>query len=215
VREELELAGLRRLQEVCRRYDLSLEIFPPEGTPPGAGELFLGQPFDPILAMLYRKTSAAMLGDFQLYPFRNPEDRICSINQGMRALGEEPYQSSLLFGQLPMLAYYLATVPPLADSRGLQPVIFIDGYEGNQVLPVASNVDEFFMTFSMYLEQLVVTPEYVADRHVSLHFPTSVPELIARDRSLVEAVATGRFNPLMRNDSESLEWVSRVIGAAQ
>jgi hypothetical protein len=212
VRDELELAGLLRLQEVCRRHGFPLEALPPEGTPPAAGELFLGQSFDPILATLYRRTGAAMLGDFQLYPFRNREDRLFSINEGMRTLGEEPYQSALLFGQLPMLAYYLATVPPLAAASGVQPVIFIDGYEGNQVLPVASSVDEFFMTFSMYLERLVVTPEYSADRHVSLHFPTSVPELVARDRPLVEAVVAGRFNPLMGNDAESLEWVSRVIG---
>ena len=175
----------------------------------------MGQPFDPILAMLFRNMSAAVLGDFQVYPFRNREDRIFSLNKGMRSLGDEPYASSLLFGQIPMLAYYLATVPPLADSRGVQPVIFIDGYERNHVLPVASDVDEFFMTFSMYLERLVVTPDYIAERHVSLHFPTSVPELIARDLPLVEAMGAGRFNSLMRNDADSLEWVSKVIRAAR
>jgi hypothetical protein len=127
----------------------------------------------------------------------------------------EPYLSALLFGKVSGLAYYLATVPPLADPRGIQPVIFIDGYEGNQVLPVASTVDEFFMTFSMYLERLVVTPDYIAERHVSLHFPTSVPELIARDTPLVEALTAGRFNQLRGNDAEGLEWVSKVLGAAQ
>jgi hypothetical protein len=215
VKEKMELAGLQRLMEVCRRHDLPWETLPPEGIPPAPGEMFLGHPFDPVLATLYRKTCAAMLGDFQLYPFRSREDRLSSINEGMRCFEEEPYLSSLLFGQIPMLAYYLATVPPLADSKGSQPVIFIDGYEGDQVLPVASNVDEFFMTFSMYLERAVMTPEYTIERRIRLHFPTSVPDLVARDQPLVNALSAGRFNELMRDGEESREWVSRVIEAAR
>jgi hypothetical protein len=210
-----ELAGFQRLIEVCRRHELPLETQPAEGGVPKPGELFLGQPFDPVLARVYGKVSRALLGDVELYSCREVQNPLLSVNERMRWGETEPYRSVLLFGKIPGLAYHFATVPPLADSRGIQPVIFIDGYEGNQVLPVASNVDEFFMTFSMYLEQLVVTPDYLAERHVSLHFPTSVPELIARDRPLVEAVVAGRFNPLLGNDAESLEWVSKVIGAAQ
>jgi len=65
-----------------------------------------------------------MLGDFQIYPWRDRENVVLRINKGMRFHGEEPYLSTLLFGQIPMLAYYLATVPPLADSNGVQPVVF-------------------------------------------------------------------------------------------
>jgi hypothetical protein len=173
----------------------------------------LGQPFDPVLAQIYGEVSAALLGDLELYSFRKSENPLLVLNERMRWGETEPYLSSLLFGKVPGRAYYFATVPPLADAHGIQPVIFIDGYDCNQVLPVGSNVDEFFMTFSMYLERSVVTPDHIAERHVSLHFPTSVPELVARDVRLVEAVVAGRFKPLMANDTESLEWVSAVIGA--
>lgn len=215
VTERLELAGLRRLEEVCMRHELPLTILPPEIIPPEPGEMFLGHPFDPMLATLYRRTSAAFLGDFQLYPFRSRENQVIRINEGLRHFGEEPYLSSLLFGQIPMLAYYLATVPPLASASGIQPVILIDGYEGNQVFPVASSVDEFFMMFSMYLERAVATPEYAVEHRIMLHFPTHVPDLVARDEALVTALSAGRFNWLLRDEEESHAWVAKIIGGGQ
>ena len=212
----VELVGFHRLMEVCRRHALPLEIRPVQGGIPLSESLFLGQPFDPILAKVYGEVSGALLGDIELYSFRESESPLLIlINERMRWGGIEPYRTVLLFGKVPGLAYYFATVPSLADPSGIQPVIFIDGHEGNQVLPVGSNVDEFFMTFSTYLEQLAVTPDYIAERHVSLHFPTSVPELIARDRPLVEAVASGRFNQWIGNDAESLEWISKVTAATR
>jgi hypothetical protein len=197
--------------EICERHGLSLKTLPPEGEPPAPGGLFLGQSFDPVLAALYRKIRAALLGDFQLYAWGTGEGQLMDVNEGMRDFQTEPYLSSLLFGQIPMLAYYLATVPSLADARGIQPVIFIDGYERHRVLPVASSVDEFFTTFSIYLERAVATPEYAVERRIGLHFPTSVPDVIARDRRLVEALVAGQFKRLMRDDDESRVWISGVI----
>jgi hypothetical protein len=207
----ISLSGLDRLIDICRKNDLPVDCAPPQRPPIVSGESFLGQPFDPVLAAVYARTDGAVLGDLQIYPFVDPENTILRINRGMRRFEEGPYMSSLLFGQIPLLAYYLATVPSLADAGGVQPVIFINGYEGDQVLPVASNVDEF----SIYLEQVVRTPEYVSERHVSLHFPMSVPGLIARDLQLVAALSSGRFDTLMRNDEEGLQWTSRVIAAVR
>lgn len=206
-----QLEGLRRLEEVCRRHGLPVERVSLEGRGPGPGELFLGQPFDPVLSAIYREMGGATLGELHLYSMKGAQSRLQSINEGMRWGMQEPYLSCLLFGQIQGMAYYLATVPPLADPKGFQPVVFIDGYEGDQVLPVASSVDEFFMTYAMYVERLVATPEYMADRHVSLHFPTSVPELIARDKALVEALTSGRFSALMGEDEESRRWVSQLL----
>jgi hypothetical protein len=215
MREELRLVGLRSLEEVCKRYSLAWKTQPPSSTSPAPDELFLGQPFDPILAALYGQIGAAVLGDFQLYPFGNRDEQASSINQGMRSFGEEPYLSSVLFGQIPMLAYYLATVPALADANGIQPVIFIDGYEGHLVLPVASSVDQFLLTFSMYLERAVLTPEYAMERNIRLHFPTQVPDLVARDHLLLSALSEGRFDQLMRGAEESRDWVASVTSAAR
>jgi hypothetical protein len=153
-----------------------------------------------------------MMGDFQIYPWRSRENVVLRINTGMRVLGDEPYVSSLLFGQIPSLAYYLATVPALADSKGIQPVIFINGYEGDQVLPVASNVDEFLRMFSIYLERAVARPEFVVERRIRLQFPESVQDVVARDLRLVEAMSSGSFGWLIRTE-ESREWVSGVVKA--
>lgn len=125
---------------------------------------------------------------------------------------EEPYLSTLLFGQIPMLAYYLATVPSLADSRGVQPVVFIDGYEEGRVLPVASNVDLFLTLFSVYLERAVATPEFTLERRMALHFPASVWDVVAQDQSLVTVLSSGLFDGLC-NGEESREWISKVTGA--
>jgi hypothetical protein len=155
-----------------------------------------------------------VLGDFQIYPWRDPENVVLRTNKGLRILGDEPYVSSLVFGQVPLLAYYLATVPALADSKGSQPVIFINGYEGDQVLPVASNVDVFFRMFSIYLERAVARPEFVAERRIRLQFPESVQDVVARDLPLVEAMSSGRFGWLIRTE-ESREWVLGTLKAAQ
>lgn len=207
------LAGLQRLKAVCQHHGLSLEILAPADNVPEPGELVLGQPFDAMLSSLYRETSGAMLGDFQIYPWRERENVMLRINKGVRILGDEPYASSLLFGQVPSLAYYLATVPVLADSQGIQPVIFINGYEGDQVLPVASNMDEFFRMFAIYLERAVTTPEFVAERRLRLQFPESVQDVVARDLPLVEAMSSGRFGWLTRTEG-SREWVSAVVRLA-
>ena len=209
------LQGLKKLVETCHRHGLFLKTVPPEGTLPGLGELFLGQPFDPVLAALYSKLSAAILGDFQLYSWGSGEGQLATLNAGMRSFGEEPYMSAVLFGQVSIMAYYLATVPSLADAEGNQPVVFIDGYERHQVLPVASSVDTFFATFSVYLERAVMTEEYAVERRIDLHFPTSVPDLIALDCPLVNALSSDRFNKLMRDDDESREWISAVTRAVR
>jgi hypothetical protein len=206
------LAGLQRLKAVCQYHGLPLEILAPADTVPEPGELVLGQPFDTMLSSLYRETSAAMLGDFQIYSWRDPGNAVLRTNKGLRILGDEPYVSSLVFGQIPMLAYYLATVPPLADSRGMQPVVFIDGYEEGRVLPVASNVDVFLTLFSVYLERAVATPEFVLERRVALHFPASVLDIVAKDQTLVTVLSSGFFDRLCLTD-ESREWVSTVTGS--
>lgn len=196
---------------VCQRNGLQVELRVPEKPPISAGELFLGQPFDPLLAELYAQTDGAMLGDLQIFPIKEPENVLFSMNEGMRRWGEEPYWSALLFGKIPLLAYYLAVVPSLADAKGAQPVVFIDGYERNQVLPIASNVEAFLSLFSVYLERAVGAPEFTVEHRIGLHFPEGVVDLVARDQALVGALVSGVFGHLIDTD-EGKMWVSEVVG---
>jgi hypothetical protein len=212
--KELEIKGLQRLVEVCQKNSLQVDCPAPEELLISPGDVFLGQSFDPLLAALYAQTDGAMLGDLQIYPLKEPENTVLRINRSKRRFGEEPYLSTLLFGQIPMLAYYLATVPPLADSKGVQPVVFIDGYEAGRVLPVASNVDVFLSLFSVYLERAVAAPDFSLERRVALHFPASVLDVVARDLSLVTALSSGGYDRLCHAD-ESREWISKVVDAVR
>lgn len=63
--------------------------------------------------------------------------------------------------------------------------------------PVASTVDRFIETFSRYLELVANEPDFRVGGAPIFSFPHDAPELIARDRSLVELIKEGRFDRLM------------------
>jgi hypothetical protein len=46
-----------------------------------------------------------------------------------------------------------------------------------------------------------------------VHFPFTVPELIARDRPLVERVRAGHFDALLTPDEQTREWVETLLAA--
>jgi hypothetical protein len=159
---------------------------------------------------------SATFGDFYL---ENPDPSdpygLSQWNEWVKRRDEEPFRSCLLFGKTPSLAYHLATVPKLADAQGRQPVLYIDNHDERVVLPVASNVDQFFDTYSRYLEVLVQSPEYEPDLFSGVVFPWGVPELISRDRPLVELLAAGRFKGLMTTTPEEREWAEKVLSAGR
>ncbi|HYO69734.1 MAG TPA: hypothetical protein VEU33_27025 [Archangium sp.] len=211
----LLLPGLDRLMDVCRKHGLPLETSSPEPSAPTAGQLFLGFPFDPMLAASHARLGGAVLGDFHLYTPGPHEDGLARINEGLRRNDAEPFRSSLVFGQEPSLAYYYGTVPLLADPQGLQPVVYIDAHDQMFVLPVASSVDRFFDLFSRYLEAVVEDPQYVEEHHSSIAFPWDVPELIARDEPLVRMVEALRFDFLLKSDEHTRSWFARVRQCAR
>jgi hypothetical protein len=81
------------------------------------------------------------------------------------------------------------------------------------VLPIASDVDRFFDTLSRYIEILVEDEGYRLDGIRGVEFPDNVPELIARDRRLVEMIVTGRFDFIMNLGDEFQDWLARVKSA--
>ncbi len=60
---------------------------------------------------------------------------------------------------------------------------------------------------------LMVDQGYLFDGMRGIQFPGSVPELIARDRRLVEMLHTGRFDFIMNLGDEFQDWLARVKSA--
>jgi hypothetical protein len=120
-----------------------------------------------------------------------------------------------VFGGETGLAHYYATAPELADAAGHQPVLRVDTYEDPYALPIASNVDRFFDTYSRYLEALVTHPDYDEERGAALIFPWGVPHLLARDERLVALMRAGHFDPVLPKDPDGSvrRWVAQVVGA--
>jgi hypothetical protein len=136
------------------------------------------------------------------------------VNEEWRRDWPEPFRSLLVFAKEDRLAYYFATVPALASESAPQPVVKVDVHEELYALPVASDVDRFFETYSRYLEALVASPDYEEDGAAALTFPWDVPELIARDQPLVELLRAGRFDFLMAKSADARKWVSQVVAAS-
>ncbi len=162
-----------------------------------------------MLATVYQRLGSAKFGDFFLHSPDKNEYGLFKMNELNR--DEEPFRSCIEFGKTPSLAYYFATVPRLADAQGRQPVLYIDNHDERVVLPVASNVDRFFDTYSRYLEVLVQSPDYEPDLFSAVVFPWGVPGLVSRDTPLVELLAAGRFEGLMTTAPEEREWAGKVL----
>jgi hypothetical protein len=214
---DIPLPGLDRLMEVCRKHGLPMKILPPGHSPPAAGSLVAGHPFDPLLAAVYRRLGGTLLGGEHdgvlfLNPVNDQGNGVEGETEELRR-EEEPLHSSVIFGSIPALASYYAVVPKLADERGYQPVIYFETYMDRYVLPIASNVDRFFDVLSHYVDMLVVDEGFRWGGRREVEFPDSVPELIARDRRLVEMIVTGRFDFIMNLGDEFQEWLARVKSA--
>jgi hypothetical protein len=170
-----------------------------------------------MLAAVYRRLGGALLGgehDGVLF-LNRLDDQVNGVEGETEELRseEEPFLSSVIFGSIPALASYYAVVPKLADERGRQPVIYFETYMDRYTLPIASDVDRFFDALSHYIDLLVEDEGFRSGGRRELEFPDGVPELIARDRRLVEMLVTGRFDFLMNLGDEFQDWLARVKSA--
>lgn len=204
--------------ETCQRLGLSVRTSRPGTITPAAGTLIEGYPLDPGLAAFYSRfgqaTFAGESAGMGLFRLDDEVNELAKENAQWRS-GWQQRQLGLslfLFGGEPGLAYYHATVPTLADERGLQPVVLIDAGVDPCAVPVASSVDRLFDTYALFLEALVSHPDYAQARSAALTFPWGVPELLARDERLVQLVRAGHFDSLMPQDEETRQWVSRLLG---
>jgi hypothetical protein len=223
VSSEISLPGLEQLLDVVKRHELKAQILPAGRSPPRAGEKLAGRTVDPMLAAAY-----ARLGGVALRPWHHLmlrcDDELNGLlfeNQQWDSFWPHPawpehFRALMLFGT--DMGYRYATVPELAIHKGLQPVLYLDNYEDIYALPVASDVDRFFLTYSRYLELVADEPDF-KERHVpSMSFPWDVPELFAGDAQLVEMIRTGKFDQWMYYESTGpaevrREWVLKVLSA--
>jgi hypothetical protein len=204
------LPGLDRLIAVCQLHSLPLELSPPLASAPRLGELVFGEPFDPQLAATYQRLGAAELGELTLFGPHSGDLGLIPNNEELRKYDWEPARSMFFFGKVTGFAYYLGTVPRLANSQGLQPVVYIDCHEGIYVFPVASSVDRFFHLYSRYLELLVADPGYSQSGAIVPGFPWDMTHLITRDEPLMEQVLAGRFDFLADDYRGALEWLHKL-----
>lgn len=215
----MELPGLERLMEVCQRLHLGLETSPPAREPLKAGGILEGVPFDPILASVYARLGHAVFAaNAMCWTLMQSDDKDHSLQEHNKWWRENHWEELgepvIVFGGA---TFTYATVPSLADDQGRQPVVQVNTYEfdGLHVMPVASNVDRFFHSYSHYLEALVAHPHYQQTGETELTFPWDTIEILARDERLVELMRAGRFDPLMKNmDDETRRWAAKVMGSA-
>lgn len=215
--ESVRLSGLERLLDVCRRLGLRADVTPPRRTQPVVGSAICGHPLDPVLAAVYAQFGYVYVAE-DVYVLRvdERENQLETQNRWWNERWQPQLAMPLsLFGGKASLAYFLATVPGLADESGWQPVVQVDTNEldGPYALPLASNVDRYFDVYSRYLEALVTHPSFTADGMTALTFPWEVPELFARDERLVELIRAGSFAPLMPGPEERA-WAARVVALA-
>ena len=215
----MSLPGLERLLEVCQRLDLGLRISPPAREPLRSGCLLEGVPFDPVLASVYaRMGHAAFATKVMGWVLSRSNDEERALEKTNKRWREKWWgrlgAPVIVFGGEMGMAYDYATVPELADERGWQPVVYVDTYEFEpKVMPIASNVDRFFDSYSRYLEALVSHLRYRKVGETDLLFPWHATGILARDERLVELMRAGRFDALMKNvDEETRRWAAQVMG---
>ncbi len=217
--EPMALPGLERLMEVCQRLKLSLTTAPPAREPLRAGSLLEGLPFDPVLASVYARLGYAAFATeligigWILYRSDNQAHVLEEENKRWRAKWwQEVGIPMIVFGGD---IYTYAIVPQFADEWGRQPVVEVNTQDpdGPHVMPVASNVDRFFDSYSRYLEAIVADPYYQESGDTDLLFPWHATDILARDERLVELMRAGRFDSLMKHvGDDTHRWAATIMG---
>jgi hypothetical protein len=206
------LPGLDRLITICQQHSLSLELSPPRTSAPQAGQFVLGEPFDPQLAAVYQRLGAATFGPLTLHGPGQDENDLIPKNEWVREENEIYFHEPLIFGKETGFSLYHGTVPRLADSRELQPVVYISAHDTPQfAIPIASSVDRFFDLYSRYLERMVADFEYIETGVSLVTFPWDMADLIRRDEPLIAQVRAGRFDFLTNDYAGAQKWLKELL----
>ncbi|HEX8702527.1 MAG TPA: hypothetical protein VF815_27085, partial [Myxococcaceae bacterium] len=207
------LPGFDRLIAICQQHSLPCELYPPLTSAAELKEFIPGEPLDPQLAAMYQRIGGAELGPLSIYGPSLEWDGLVPHTMRLRQDGFTPFLASLIFAKETGFSFFFATVPRLAGSQGLQPIVYIEFMDSLTTAPVASSVDRFFDSYSRYLELMVVDPGYIYSKVSEVSFPWGVPQLIARDEPLLEQVRAGRFDFLTEDDESGRRWTQRLVAA--
>ncbi len=163
-----DLSGLNRLLEVVRKHGVPIDILPVGHAPPQAGERLYAMPIDPLLADAFASCGKLVLGSIgsETPLLVRCDDEVNGFlleNQEWQGyfpheFWPDHFRALMLFGR--EMLYRYATVPELSNPAGKQPVVRVDPYEDIYALPIASDVDRFFDTYSRYVEIMVEDQGY-------------------------------------------------------
>src|SRR4051812_43098211 len=78
------LPGLERLISVLTKHGIGVDPKPPSPLAPHAGDLVLGEPYDPQLAEVYARFGGGRFGDVILLDVENPDVSLVSMNEQLR-----------------------------------------------------------------------------------------------------------------------------------
>jgi hypothetical protein len=225
MKHPVNLVGLEHLISVCRSRELRVELNPPLPAACGPDQVFLDQPLDPLLAATLARFNGATLAELGLFWMDDTPYGLGPFNARRRADDAWPLKDTLLYSMFLGVPYYLATIPNLADSNGVQPVVYINLSIDMEVMPIASSVDMAFDLYARYLETKASRNESLAREHGSIEagtrgrrgffFPRSIPALVAEDRRLVQMLAANRFKAFTAIDADLPDWSACVLAAAQ
>jgi hypothetical protein len=172
----------------------------------------MGRPFDPQLADVYQRLGAAKFGPFSIYGSGTDEFDLIPRNEWAKGYGNICFDASIIFGQEIGFADYLATVPQLAGTHGLQPVVYICAHDAAvYAVPIASSVDRFFDLYSRYLERMVADFEYIETGVSLVTFPWGMADLIRRDEPLIAQVRAGHFDFLTNGEEGARKWLRELL----
>lgn len=209
------LPGLKRMIDVLKAHGVGADLNPPEPSAPQAGELVSGGPLDRVLAEIYSQFDGGTLGELVLYGVAPSHGKVVAMNRDILKNNIEPrFEKVFRFAKKFLLSYYLATVPSLADSNGVQPVVFVTDYVDKGIEPIASDADRALGLYALFIGNVLERTGDILGV-AGIRFPYDFVDVIVQDTKLIQMIEAGRFDFLVSGDPDSRAWADKLMVAAR
>lgn len=202
--------GFDRLVATARRLELPIVLQPSSEPLPDTTEL--GVPLDSGLKDFFRIINGGQIWRLSFLPYAPPPSRLLSINRSIRdARGNGRLSRTLLFAQLGHQPTFISTFALALSVGQAQPVTYVDLAEDALLVPIASSVNACLELLAAYLQALEERSGSVDSGLMEWIFPWTVPDLVGRDRRLVELIQQGEFDSNDFADPEVRDFLIRVV----